>query len=410
MLETVHELIRRAGKRLGLSAQEIDYLLKTDAEHEFEIELSNKKRFKAYRVQHNNLLGPYKGGIRFHADVNLEEVRALAMIMSLKTAAVGLPLGGGKGGVSVNPRELSTDELEELSRKYASHLVPHIGPDKDIPAPDVNTNAGIIDWMVEEYEKQTGDTSKASFTGKSLHKGGSHGREAATGRGGVIALREVLNKLEPKKSEFTLGVQGFGNVGSFFGEIAEHGYPSWRLVAATDSSGGIAYDRGLSAQTLDEFKKSGNRLVNFALAGAKVISNDDLLEQDTDVLVLAALGDVINESNASKVKARYILELANGPVSEAAHSTLVKKGAIVIPDILANAGGVIVSYLEWAQNKSGEKWSEAKVNNELERYMAKATDDVIKQSIAQKLSLKEAAISLAVQRLVEERRKHAQKR
>lgn len=410
MLETAHELIRRAGKRLGLDAEEINYLLKTDAEHVFEIELNNKKRFKAFRVQHNNLLGPYKGGIRFHPEVDLEEVRALATLMSLKTAAVGLPLGGGKGGVSVNPRELSPEELEELARKYVSHLVPHIGPDTDIPAPDVNTNAGIIDWMVDEYERQTKDSSRASFTGKSIQKGGSHGREAATGRGGVIALREVLDRLEPRRSEFTLAVQGFGNVGSFFGEIAEQEYPGWRLVAATDSSGGIASPQGLSAKNLDKFKKSGNRLASYSLPGARVITNDDLLEQNADVLVLAALGDVIHIDNASRVKAKYILELANGPLSEAAHDVLVKKGVVVIPDILANAGGVIVSYLEWLQNKGGHQWDEKRVNEELERYMTKATDAVIKKSLAENLSLKEAAIGLAIQRILDERRKHGQKR
>src|SRR4051794_24071715 len=192
MLETTQATIRRAGKKLGLENEVIEQILKTNAEHVFDIELNDGQHFKAYRVQHNNKRGPYKGGVRFHPGVNLDEVRALATLMSFKTAAVGLPLGGGKGGISVDPKKLSKSELEELSRKYAKHLTPYIGPDKDIPAPDVNTNAEIIDWMLDEYEKETGDKNHASFTGKSMGKGGSLGRPAATGRGGVIALRQLL--------------------------------------------------------------------------------------------------------------------------------------------------------------------------------------------------------------------------
>lgn len=403
MLDTAHELIQRVGKRLGLTQEEINYLLKTDAEHEFEIELSNNSRHKAYRVQHNNVLGPYKGGIRFHPAVDLAEVRALATLMSLKTAAVGLPLGGGKGGISVNPRDLSSAELEELSRKYAAHLAPHIGPDKDIPAPDVNTNAGIIDWMVDEYQAQTGDTSRASFTGKSLKNGGSHGREAATGRGGVIALREVLKKLDKNYRTVTIAVQGFGNVGSFFGEIAEREYPNWRLVAATDSSGGLSWDEGLSATELDAFKKARNQLISYHVPGSKQLTNDELLAQDVDVLVLAALGDVVTEQNMKTVRARYVLELANGPVNEAAHDYLTANGTVVIPDVLANAGGVIVSYLEWQQNKNRKRWTEARVNKELERYMTNAADAVLARAVADNVSLKEAAISLAIRRILDSR-------
>ena len=192
MLNTAHALITRSGKKLGLSKDEIEKLIKINKEHVFEITLENGKKFNAFRAQHNNKRGPYKGGIRFHKDVDLDEVRALATLMSFKTAAVGLPLGGGKGGITVDPKTLSEAELEELSRKYVRHLVPHIGPDKDVPAPDVNTDSKIIDWMVDEYEIITGDKTKASFTGKSLTNGGSLGRDAATGRGGVIALKQLL--------------------------------------------------------------------------------------------------------------------------------------------------------------------------------------------------------------------------
>lgn len=404
MLETAHELIRRVGKRLDLDQEEIDYLLNTDAEHEFEIALSNGRTHKAYRVQHNNALGPYKGGIRFHPEVDLREVKALATLMSLKTAAVGLPLGGGKGGVAVNPKELTKEELEELARKYAASLAPHIGPDKDVPAPDVNTNATVIDWMVDEYERLTGDTSRASFTGKSLKNGGSEGREEATGRGGVIALREVLKHLKKGGTPITIGVQGFGNVGSFFAEIAEREHPNWRLVAATDSSGGLYRSGGLVASELDAFKKSGNRLIDYKLPNSRKISNEELLTEDVDVLVLAALGDVVAEENMKSIRAKYILELANGPVNEAAHNYLTHKGILIIPDVLANAGGVIVSYLEWRQNKNLEQWSRDRVNAELERYMTVAINEAMIVAEKDKVPLKEAAFSLAIRRILEAKR------
>jgi glutamate dehydrogenase/leucine dehydrogenase len=400
MLNTAHQMIRKVGKKLGLSSAEIGQLLATDAEHVFDITLSNGNTHRAYRVQHNNALGPYKGGIRFHTDVNLDEVRALATLMSFKTAAVGLPLGGGKGGVAVDPKELSEVELEELSRKYARHLIKHIGPDKDIPAPDVNTNATIIDWMVEEYENETGDTTKASFTGKSIAKGGSLGREAATGRGGVIVLRELLAKLDMSNKPITIAIQGFGNVGSYFGLVAEAEHPSWKIVAATDSSGGLYTQQGLSSMSLDAYKQQGGRLNEYQLAGAKPISGGELASVKADVLVLAALGDVVTESNMKEVDAKIILELANGPVNDAAYEYLTNAGHIIVPDILANAGGVIVSYLEWLQNKSGEHWTEDLVNSELERYMTTAIASAYVYSQQQSVSLKEAAFALAAKRIL----------
>src|SRR3990167_2847990 len=265
MLPTTQKLITKVGKQLGLGEADIAALLKSDVQHQFDIKLSNGKSYPAYRVQHSNVLGPYKGGIRFHPDVNLDEVRALATLMSIKTAAVGLPLGGGKGGVAVDPRLLTEAELEELSRKYAACLAPYIGPNKDVPAPDVSTNPKIIDWMVDEYTKQTGDKSVASFTGKSIDKGGSLGREEATGRGGVIVLHELLKLFKDRKPDaiVRVAIQGFGNVGSFFGLIAEAEELHWQLVAATDSSGGITGEN-LSSKQLSEFKKSGKRLADFS--------------------------------------------------------------------------------------------------------------------------------------------------
>ncbi len=410
MLKTAQDLIRRAGERLGLTPGDIEYLLKTEAEHEFEIELTDGKRFKAFRTQHNSVLGPYKGGIRFHPEVGAEEVRALATLMSIKTAAVGLPLGGGKGGVAVNPREISREELEELSRKYVAGLIEHIGPDKDIPAPDVNTDSRVIDWMVAEYEKLTGDKTKASFTGKSIENGGSLGREAATGHGGVIVLREVLEELGDSAQPITMAIQGFGNVGSYFGEIAEKDHPNWRLVAATDSSGGVYSPNGLDAKETDKFKRENGRLAEYKIAGARTITNDELINTEVDVLVLAALGDVITEHNMDTVRARYILELANGPISEKAYDYLIQKGIIIIPDVLANAGGVVVSYLEWLQNKAGEHWPEARITQELEQYLTAATRHIFKRAVQDKISPTEAAISIAIERILKVRDSRRQQR
>ncbi|HVS78932.1 MAG TPA: Glu/Leu/Phe/Val dehydrogenase [Candidatus Saccharimonadales bacterium] len=397
MLDTARKLIRDAGQKLGLSDEQINELIKTDAEHNFEIELSSGDKYHAYRVQHSNKRGPYKGGIRFHPQVDYDEVRALATLMSFKTAAAGIPMGGGKGGVAVDPKQLSKEGLEELSRKYVRGLEKHIGPDKDVPAPDVNTNAQTMDWMVDEYEKLTGDKSKASFTGKSLGNGGSLGRDAATGRGGVIVLREILNKLKIS-GPVTIAVQGWGNVGSFFALISEAEHKNWKLVAITDSSGG-RYDKdGFSAKKLDKFKKTGNKLAGFEQG--EQINNDQLLGLEVDVLVLAALENAVDEDNVKNVKAKLVLELANGPVTYAAYKDLSSREVVDVPDILANSGGVIVSYLEWAQNKSGEKWPEDKVNRELENLLVEATDKIFNLSQKDKMTLKEAAFAEAIKRLI----------
>ena len=397
------ELIKRVGESIGLSQKDIDYVLSIDNEHIFDITLASGKTHKAFRVQHNNALGPYKGGVRFHPSVDLDEVRALATLMSLKTAAVGLPLGGGKGGISVDPRELSPTDLEELSRAYVKHLHPHIGPDQDVPAPDVNTNAQIIDWMVDEYEQITGDKTKASFTGKSIGKGGSLGREAATGRGGVLALQAVLQQLNLEKKDLTYGIQGFGNVGLFFGTIAEILLPKLLLVAATDSSGGVSSESGLSAKELAEYKNKDKKLLNYEDDDSVQISNEQLIGEEVDILVLAALGDVITDKNVANIKAKIVLELANGPLSDKAYELLVGRGIIVIPDILANAGGVIVSYLEWLQNRAHEHWTEEVVNQKLAEYIVPATTLALTYSSQHNVTLKEAALALAMMRILEAR-------
>ncbi len=403
MLDTTRRMIEQVGRKIGLSKDEVDYLLKIDREHLFDITLSNGNTHQAYRVQHKNVLGPYKGGIRFHPEVDLNEVRALATLMSLKTAAVGLPLGGAKGGVAVDPRQLNEAELEELSRAYARHLHAHIGPDKDIPAPDMNTNATIIDWMVDEYEQVTGDKTRASFTGKSIEKGGSLGREAATGRGGVLTLEAVLRHMHQDKEELTYAIQGFGNVGLFFGVIAEQLLPNLQMVAATDSSGGISTPFGMSAKELAAYKKTGAKLINYSDSASIKLDNDQLLSEEVDVLVLAALGDVITTHNAPKVQAKIILELANGPVSDKAYDYLTNKGVIIIPDVLANAGGVIVSYLEWLQNRADEKWDEKRVDMEMEHFLMPAVSQTLRYAEDNKLSLKEAALARAMKRIIDAR-------
>lgn len=404
MLQTAQNTIRRTAKRMGLDEKATQELIDTKAEHIFEIELENGKSFEGYRVQHSDKRGPHKGGIRYHPEVDLDEVRALATLMSFKTAAVGIPLGGGKGGIVVDPRGLSEDELEELSRKYVQNLVEHIGPDKDVPAPDVNTTAQIMDWMTDEYEKLTGDTSKASFTGKSLGKGGSLGREAATGRGGVISLMEVLKKLGKADEELTVAVQGFGNVGFFFAEIAQETTPL-KIVAISDSKGGVYNPKsGIKVQEAMTAKRKGGAISSYSKGnkGVKVVSNAELLTLDADVLVLAALDNAITKDNMADIQADIVLELANGPVSEKAHDYLVKSDKLVIPDIIANAGGVVVSYLEWLQNREGESWEEDKVNMRLEEIMVQAVDDMYQRAEDEEISYKDAAFEMAITRLVEE--------
>jgi glutamate dehydrogenase/leucine dehydrogenase len=399
MKDSVHAHINKAAKHLGLDAATLESLKQANAEHIFDILLDDGQSFKAYRVQHNNARGPYKGGVRYHKDVSLDEVQTLATLMSLKTAAINIPMGGGKGGIAFNPREFDDKQLEEISRKYVQHLHQHIGPDQDIPAPDVNTNAQIIDWMVNEYENLTDDTSKASFTGKSIANGGSLGREAATGRGGVIALNELL-ALEKNKHPITYAIQGFGNVGSYFGTVAEQDHADWTMIAVSDSEAAVYSATGLSAQNLQKFKATRGRFKDFKTAGSKIISNQDLIGLDVDVLVLAGFENTVTSENMKNVQAKYVIEMANGPVTNDAHDYLTANGKVILPDIIANAGGVVVSYLEWLQNKNGERWTETKVNDMLEDYIKHAVHEVYAYAHHHAISLNEAAFAIAIKRLV----------
>lgn len=398
MLLTAQNNIRTAAKRLGYDEKIIEAMLEAEAEHIFEIEISGKT-YPAYRVQHNSKLGPYKGGIRFHPEVTIDEVRALATLMSFKTAAVGLPLGGGKGGVAVDPRSLDPKDIEMLARRYVRHLAPHLGSDKDIPAPDVNTNAEIMDWMVDEYEKVSGKQDKGSFTGKSVTNSGSQGRSAATGQGGVIALMELLKARGLIDQPLTVALQGFGNVGYYFARALKN-HPTITLVALSNSRHTWVQPRGINVDNLTASAVGTPRPENLTdLQDTKPRSNEAIFSEQVDILVLAALEDAVTEANADHIKAPIIIELANGPTTNAADILLHKKGKTILPDIVANAGGVIVSYLEWQQNLAHEHWKEAAVYTELEALLSRATRKIITRSQNETISLRQAAFELALERL-----------
>ena len=399
MLETAQATIREAAERMGYDQATIDALLEAEAEHIFEVELHGKK-YSAFRVQHNSKLGPYKGGIRFHPGVNLDEVRALATLMSLKTAAVNLPLGGGKGGIVVEPRTMDKADVEELARRYARHLAPHIGSDKDIPAPDVNTNAEIIDWMVDEYEKTVGKADKGSFTGKSMGNGGSEGREAATGRGGVIALAELLKDRSTIDKPLTVAMQGFGNVGYFFAKVLKQ-YPNIKLIAVANSKHTWVNTEGIDVHDFIETPTGNPRPEALRdLQNVTPRPSDMITSVKADILVLAALENAVTDDNVADVQADIIVELANGPISQDAAKMLTNRGATILPDVIANSGGVIVSYLEWKQNLAGEHWSEDRVNEELQNILVPATQAMLKRAKEKKISLKQAAVELALERLL----------
>ncbi len=384
---------------------------------ELEITMDNgkKKKFQAFRSQHNNALGPYKGGIRFHPNVSESEVKALSLWMSLKTSIAGIPYGGGKGGIIVEPRDLSAGELERLSRAYITFIAPHIGVDKDVPAPDVNTNGQIMAWMLDEYEKLQGHHEPGVLTGKPLEIGGSEGRTKATGYGGVLALEALLEQIkdviDKPKAQITIAVQGFGNVGYYFAKIAsDQGY---RVVAVSDSKGGVYIEEGLDPAATLACKEQKGKISNCYCVGGvcelgkgKEITNEALLELDVDVLVPAALENVLHKDNAGKIKAKVVIEMANGPLTSEADDILTKKGVLVVPDIFSNAGGVTVSYLEWVQNRMGYYWSEAEVDAKLENLMAKAFEAMwkkygeLKEKDKKSASLRKAAYILAVERIL----------
>ena len=362
-----------------------------------------------FRVQYNNILGPYKGGIRYHPQVNLSEVKALSFWMMIKNAVCDVPFGGGKGGIEVDPKKLSEAELERLTRGFTQKIFPNIGPEIDVPAPDVNTNPKIMAWIVDEFNKLIKDSrlmiedsekySQAVVTGKPIDQGGSEGRTEATGLGGFIVLQSLMEKMDLGKRP-TIAIQGFGNVGSFFAEFAyEAGF---KVVAVSDSNIGLldqGGNGGLDIPKIINFKKDGGSFKDIKLDLVEKIGNQALLELEIDILVPAALEGVINKDNALDVRAKVILELANGPVTKQADKILDEKEVIVVPDVLANSGGVSVSYFEWYQNMNNEKWTNEEVRLKLTDKMQKAFSEVWKLSDERKVNLRLAAYALALNRI-----------
>lgn len=365
-----------------------------------------KKIFRGYRVQYNFSRGPVKGGIRFHPSVNLSEVKALAFWMMIKCAVVGIPYGGAKGGVAVDPKKLSGTELEKLSRRFIQALKPNIGPNEDIPAPDVNTNAAIMGWMADEYSKLAGQYSPAIVTGKPLDFGGSEGREEATGRGGLMVLDAYckIHKMNPKKT--TVVVQGFGNVGYNFSRLAHKA--GYKIIAVSEAAGGIFDKRreGMDPDHIQKTKKARWTIDGVYCRGSvcdeknyKFVTNKQLLELPCDVLVPAAIENQITSANASRIRAKVVLELANGPTSADADEKLNKRGIVIIPDVLANAGGVTVSYFEWLQNLHNEYWPVEQVNEKLAYYMTRAFNGTFEQARLFKTDLRIGAFILALTRI-----------
>jgi len=351
--------------------------------------------FTGYRVQYNITLGPAKGGIRYHPGVSLDEVTALAAWMTWKCAVAHVPFGGGKGGIIVDPNRLSRRELEALTRRYVAEIVDAIGPEKDVPAPDVNTNDQIMAWVMDTYSMHVGHTSTAVVTGKPIEMGGSLGRREATGRGVMIVTREAAAHLKLEIKNATVAVQGFGNVGSVSADLlAKIGA---RIVAVTDWKGGVYNKSGLDITKMLDYARQHRSIEGFP--GGEPLDNNALFELPVDVLIPAALENQITMENAPKIKAKIIAEGANGPTTPDAHKHLHERGVFVIPDILANAGGVTTSYFEWVQDRHGYFWEEAEVNKRLGSKMVEAFEDVLSTSQRYKTDLRTAAYIVAINRV-----------
>jgi glutamate dehydrogenase (NAD(P)+) len=352
--------------------------------------------YSGYRVQHNGARGPYKGGIRYHPEVDLDEVRALASLMTWKTAIVGIPFGGAKGGVDVPAQELSRDEMQAVTRSFIDKIDKVLGPTRDIPAPDVNTNAQVMAWMMDEYGKLHGHTP-AIVTGKPIELEGSYGREAATGRGVVYLFREAAPALGLTPSETRVVVQGFGNVGSWAARILQQ--LGCRLIGASDAHGAIHSEAGIDANALQDFVQAGGRLPDYE--GVDVIDPDEMLGLDCELLVPAALGGMIHRGNAGRIRARVIVEGANSPTTPAADDILTDNGVSVIPDVMANAGGVVVSYFEWVQNLQHFRWEEREVNDKLGTILRRAYREVVARQREEDTSMRVAAFELGIERVVQ---------
>ncbi len=391
-----------AAAKLGLAEEEYAFLRNPEREIKgtFPVKMDDGhiEMFEGYRIQHSSMRGPSKGGIRFHPDTDEDEVKSLAAWMSFKCAVANIPYGGGKGGVTVDPSNLSKAELERLTRAYTKLIAPVIGPKQDIPAPDVNTNPQIMGWIVDEYSKLVGEFTPAVVTGKPLALGGSLGRPAATGRGILFNTREIYKRLGKSLVGATVAVQGFGNVGSAAAQLLYK--DGCKVVAISYAFGAIYCENGLN---IDEIIETGYqmKLNDYNAEGVKHITNDELLALPVDILVPAALENAITETNVDTIKAGIIVEGANGPINNAASQALDAKGIYVVPDILANSGGVVVSYFEWVQDLQCYFWSEEEVNAKLERQMQEAFKAVWDTAKANNVSLRTGAYMVAVSRIVE---------
>lgn len=391
--------IKRAGSILGLNENELNRILEPQrvVRVNFSVKMDNGdiKTFVGFRSQHNNARGPYKGGLRFSPEVTESEVKALSSWMTWKCAVADIPFGGGKGGVIVDTKILSKTELENLSRSFVRAISDVIGPNKDVPAPDMYTTGEIMNWMTDEYSKIVGKNELATFTGKTLNNGGSEGRTEATGYGGVHVLNKLMEEKQLNPKDLKIAIQGLGNVAEYFAISAEyHGY---KVVTLSDSKGALYNPNGLDIKKVIEYKKTNGSLMGFE--GASYITNRELLELDVDVLVPAALENVITSDNASKIKAKFIIEMANGPLTPEADIILHKKGILFVPDILSNSGGVTVSYFEWYQNIHSEKWDKDSVLEKLKINIEKAFDDCYKMMMDKNVDMRTACYMIAIKKV-----------
>lgn len=358
--------------------------------------------FTAYRCRYNDALGPTKGGIRYHPGVTREEVQALALWMTLKCAVVGIPYGGGKGGVTVDPKSLSRMELERLSRAYIRAMADFVGPNTDIPAPDVYTDARIMGWMADEYQAIKRVKAPGVITGKPISLGGSFGRDEATGRGAYLTTRELMKRQGKEPADTTVALQGFGNAGIHIARLLER--DGYKIVAVSDSKGAIYSDEGYDIAALEALKEAEGTVT--AMEGQVRLTNEELLELDVDILCPAALESVISEENAERIQAPVIVEVANGPITSDADAILTAKGTVIIPDILANAGGVTVSYFEWVQNRAGYQWSLEEVREKLETIMVDSFNRVWDHTEESGVPLRNSAYILAIRRIGEAIQSH----
>ncbi|MDO8213888.1 Glu/Leu/Phe/Val dehydrogenase [Conexibacter sp. CPCC 206217] len=401
--ELVRHYFHLAADELALQDDLRDVLLRPYREVQVAIPMRLRdgriRTFSGYRVQHNGARGPFKGGVRFHPEVDLDEFRALAGLMTWKTAIAGIPFGGAKGGIDCDPRLLDAAELEKLTRAYMQRIDKVLGPTRDIPAPDVNTNAQVMAWMMDEYGKGHGYTP-AIVTGKPIALEGSYGREAATARGLVYLFREAAPTVNLVPSEATVAIQGFGNVGSWVGRLMQQ--LGARVIAVSDATGSIRAERGLDTGALAAYVRGGGRLAEYEADGVEAIGGEEFLATPCDVFVPAALGGMIHASNVHLLDCRLLLEGANGPTTPQADLALQERGVFIVPDVMANAGGVVVSYFEWVQNLQHFRWDEREVNERLGTIMRRAYREVSERAARKPgTSLRVAAFSLGIERVVE---------